>query len=111
VRNKTHVSVPIPAPPEWWPKALIDERRASELLDVPVVTLRDWRCRRTRDLPFVKLGASVKYNPVDVWAWLCRNTVRGDEIRFDEAEIERLVCSSEAVHDVPLARSKGADLD
>jgi hypothetical protein len=63
-------------PPEWWPKKLVDETVAADLLGLTVPTLRDWRCRRTVDLPFVKLGAAVRYSPDDMWVWLNRNTVR-----------------------------------
>jgi hypothetical protein len=62
--------------PDWWPRRLLNEHESAELLGRPVQTLRDWRSRRTQDLPFIKQGASVVYNPADVWAWVCRNTVR-----------------------------------
>lgn len=54
---------------------LIDEHRAAELLGLTIPTLRDWRCRKTRDLPYVKLGAAVRYEPDAVWRWLRANTV------------------------------------
>ena len=66
----------IPPKPDWWPKTLLDESSTAELLGLTIPTLRDWRCRRTRALPFLKLGASVRYNPDDIWKWLCANTVR-----------------------------------
>lgn len=69
----------IPPMPADWPRHLIDEYEASKLLDTPVPTLRDWRSRKTRSLPYIKLGTSkrapVKYEPGAVWRWLCANTV------------------------------------
>jgi hypothetical protein len=78
MRNAKSNDVTTPAP-DWWPKQLIDEHEAGKLLNVPVVTLRDWRCRKSSTLPYIKLGknirATVKYEPSAIWRWLCANTV------------------------------------
>jgi hypothetical protein len=66
----------LPQKPSWWPEGLIDENRTAELIGLTVPTLRDWRCRKTRALPYVKLGAAVRYNPDALWEWVNRNTVR-----------------------------------
>lgn len=55
---------------------MLDEQPTADLLGVSVLSLRDWRCRKTVDLPFAKVGARVKYNSDDVWKWLAANTVR-----------------------------------
>lgn len=63
--------------PDWWPCELLDERQAAALLGLTVPTLQGWRCRKTRDLPYMKLGGgAVRYNPDQIWNWLCRNTIR-----------------------------------
>jgi excisionase family DNA binding protein len=65
-----------PPLPDWWPKHLLDAGEAAELLGMSVPTLKDWRCRKTRSLPYHKLGGSVRYNPSDLWTWLNANAVR-----------------------------------
>lgn len=62
--------------PEWWPARLLDETETAELLGLSVPTLRDWRCRKTRALPYLKLGASVRYDPDAAWRWLSANAVQ-----------------------------------
>lgn len=48
--------------------------QVSKLLGVSVKTLEKWRWER-RNLPFVKLGAAVRYRGSDLEAWLDANTV------------------------------------
>ena len=69
--SRTASNEPAPA---WWPKTLLDEDEAAELLGLSVRTLQDWRSRRTRTITYHKLGECVRYNPDDLWRWLCANT-------------------------------------
>ena len=74
--NKPAATATATTPPAWWPQTLIDETEAGKLLGVSPETLRDWRCRRTVPLPFVKIGAAVRYVPSDLWEYLNAHTVR-----------------------------------
>lgn len=53
---------------------LITAKEAARLLGTTEKTLADWRCRRTRNLPFVKIGASVRYAIADIEAFIAANT-------------------------------------
>lgn len=65
----------LPPKPDWWPRHLFGQARAAELLDVSEHTLEYWRSTKSCDLPYKKVGGSVKYDPDAVWAWLHRDMV------------------------------------
>jgi len=47
---------------------LLSIDRLAEYLDVPTATIRDW-CYK-RQIPFVKVGRHVRFQPSDVQRWL-----------------------------------------
>jgi hypothetical protein len=53
---------------------LIDEREVSKLLSLPVARLRIDRCRK-RGLPFVRIGASIRYKVEDIEKFIAAHTV------------------------------------
>lgn len=53
------VSVSLPSP-------LLSEKQAAELLGTTPGTLQVWRCTRRQQIPFVKVGRSVRYRPEDI---------------------------------------------
>lgn len=55
---------------------LVDERRAAEILGVRPNTLSVWRCTRRYDLPYVKVGRTVRYRLTDLQAFIEQSTVR-----------------------------------
>ena len=54
---------------------LLNESQAASLLGIKPETLQRWRSDRRYDLPYVKVGRTVRYRPEDVDHWLTRNTV------------------------------------
>lgn len=48
---------------------LLDEHETAELLNVKVATLRRWRWGG-KELPFVKIGGAVRYDPAEVQAYI-----------------------------------------
>lgn len=42
--------------------------RLAEYLDVPIMTVRDWVYKR--QIPFVKVGRHIRFQPSDVQRWL-----------------------------------------
>ncbi|GAB6907256.1 conserved hypothetical protein [Desulfosarcina cetonica] len=48
---------------------LLTEKQVAEKLSLHVQTLRNWRFHR-RDLPYLKVGSAVRYDPDDVEKWL-----------------------------------------
>lgn len=58
-------------------RRLVDEHEAAALLGLSVKTLRRWRWAG-RELPFVKLGGSVRYDLADIDAYVAagRHDVR-----------------------------------
>ena len=55
--------------------ALRTERQASEILGIALPTLRKWRCLR-QQIPFVKLGRSVRYRLADLENFLNSKTIQ-----------------------------------
>lgn len=56
---------------------LLSESQAADLLQVAPGTLSVWRCTGRYALPFVKIGARVRYRRGDLQAWL-DSRVRGN---------------------------------
>jgi len=48
---------------------LLNEHAVANLLDISVASIRRWRLLR-QGPKFIKIGASVRYRPEDVAAWL-----------------------------------------
>lgn len=49
----------------------VDEHRAAEMLSLSVGTLRNWRCRRSKNGPkWARLGGRVVYPVDELKAWL-----------------------------------------
>lgn len=51
-------------------RSLLDEKQAAERLTVSPGTLQVWRSTGRYNLPFVKVGRSVRYRIADLDAWL-----------------------------------------
>ena len=49
--------------------------QAAKYLGVSRATLETWRCTGRYNLPFVRVGRSVRYNRTDLDAFLSRRTV------------------------------------
>jgi predicted DNA-binding transcriptional regulator AlpA len=54
---------------------LLKSTDLSELIDVPLKTLADWRARGTGPT-YVRVGQQVRYRPADVERWLEEQTAR-----------------------------------
>lgn len=54
-------------------KKLLNPKEAAELLGVAEQTLTNWRCTKARDLPYVKFGKLIKYDPADLEAFIARS--------------------------------------
>ena len=54
---------------------LVDEKQASEILGLAPGTLSVWRCTKRYDLPFVKVGRSIRYRIADLERFLESRTV------------------------------------
>ncbi len=52
---------------------LLTTGQLAQLLGVHQGTLRSARCRKTFDLPFVRIGRAVRYRPEDVAAFIEAN--------------------------------------
>jgi DNA-binding transcriptional MerR regulator len=48
---------------------LVKEGEAARILDLSVKTLRRWRWAR-KGLPWIKVGAAVRYSPADILAFI-----------------------------------------
>lgn len=53
---------------------MLDEREAAAMLGVSPGTLSVWRSTGRYNLPFVKVGARVRYRRADLQAWLEKRT-------------------------------------
>lgn len=58
---------------------LLSPSEASAILGVTVGTLAVWRSTKRVDIPFVKIGRSVKYRPEDLQEHISRQSVSAHE--------------------------------
>lgn len=59
-----------------WPKLLLDARQAAEALSICEKTL--WSITQPRgDLPCVRIGRRILYDPADLRAWICTRKGNG----------------------------------
>ena len=52
------------------------EVQAAEYLGFRPATLRRWRCTQAQNLPYYKLGGSIRYRIADLDKWLVRRRVK-----------------------------------
>ena len=55
----------------------VSPKAAAEYLDLKVNTLAQWRLNKSHDLPYVRMGRSIKYRMSDLAAYVERNVVEG----------------------------------
>jgi excisionase family DNA binding protein len=58
-------------------KQLFTERQAADYLSISGMTLATWRCRRKYNLPFVRIGSSIRYRLSDLEKFLERGLHSG----------------------------------
>ena len=54
---------------------LINTKKAAELLGVAEGTLMNWRSSQAVEIPFVRIGARIRYRLKDVKQWIKNNRV------------------------------------
>lgn len=54
---------------------LLTPRQAADQLQMSEGTLNVWRCTKRYDLPYVKVGRSVRYRPADIAQFIEARTV------------------------------------
>lgn len=57
---------------------LITPAEAAAILGVRPASLAVWRCRRSPDIPFVKVGSLVRYERLALEDWIASRRVGGD---------------------------------
>jgi excisionase family DNA binding protein len=60
-------------------KKLLTPEQAAEMLNIKTQTLSAWRCANRHGLPYVRVGACIRYQLADLEAWLASRTVGGVE--------------------------------
>ena len=60
------------------PTPLLTAEQAAEFLGTTANTLGVWRCKRTVNIPYIKVGKSVRYRLSDLERYLAQQTVGGD---------------------------------
>ncbi len=58
---------------------MMTQQQAADYLGVKASTLGIWRCRRSYEIPFVKVGSKVRYRKADLDHFLQRRTQRGGD--------------------------------
>ena len=61
--------------PPRFPARYLRAEQAAEFLGTTANTLGVWRCKRTVQIPYIKVGKSVKYRLSELKAFLAKNTV------------------------------------
>jgi hypothetical protein len=59
-------------------KPLVNEKIAADILGCSVLSLRTWRSTKRVNLPYCKIGKSVRYTVEDLEAYVAKNRVGGD---------------------------------
>lgn len=59
-------------------EALLTEQQAAEILNVTPGTLSVWRCTQRYNIPFVKVGRSVRYSRTALQSWIESRTNSGE---------------------------------
>lgn len=57
---------------------LLTEAQAAEILNVEPGTLSVWRCTKRYNIPFVKVGRSVRYSRKALQDWIDSRTSGGE---------------------------------
>ena len=60
------------------PQALLTSEQAAEFLNTTPGNLAVWRCKRTVQIPYIKIGKCVRYRLADLERYLAQQTVGGD---------------------------------
>lgn len=60
-------------------KALMDEKQLARTLNISVASARRWRLL-SQGPKYLKIGASVRYRPEDVDAWLDSRQTGGERV-------------------------------
>lgn len=69
---------------------LLTRRQVAERLGVKPNTLAVWACRKMFNLPYVKVGRSVRYHIEDLEKWLAERKVN----QQNDAQEERSACET-----------------
>ena len=56
---------------------LLTAQEAADLLGTTPATLAVWRCRRTVQIPYVRLGTAIRYRALDIESYIDAQTVGG----------------------------------
>lgn len=59
-------------------KRLLDTKQVAEFLDKPMSTLANWRWNKAYNLPYIRVGRSIRYAEEDLIAFLESRKVVGD---------------------------------
>lgn len=62
-------------------RELITRKEAASLLGIKDQTLAKWASVKRYDLPYIKVGKSVRYRRADIDQYLARNTVGAVEVQ------------------------------
>jgi excisionase family DNA binding protein len=57
------------------PSRLLTAAEAAEFLGIAIQTLAVWRMNKRCNIPYIKVGQSVRYRLADLEAWLASRTV------------------------------------
>ena len=59
---------------------LISAEQAADYLGVSTRTLANWRCRSWPNVPYIKLGRSIKYRPTDLDTYIKKHSHNSVEV-------------------------------
>lgn len=57
---------------------LLNEFEAAEFLGISVASLRTWRSTRAVNIPYIKIGKSIRYSPAMLQKYLDSQTIGGE---------------------------------
>ncbi len=55
---------------------LMTTQEVADYLNIKKQTLEAWRSRNTINIPYIRIGASIRYKKQDVEEWLAKHLVK-----------------------------------
>lgn len=56
-------------------EVLLDTQGAAKILNIPAKTIVKWRSTGENNIPYIRIGRSIRYRPSDLIAYIEKHTV------------------------------------
>lgn len=60
----------------YWNEKLLTSKEAADFIVYEENTLASWRCNKTHELPYIKIGHRIRYRKQDLIDWLNKKLIK-----------------------------------